>query len=435
MQRVLTVGIVSYPIRGDFERRKIIAAIAVANLPPILIYAFLMGGYVTRLTAGATKGCGPQHSTGKQTTMAEVSCRQVVKIYDGGVQAVKGIDLEIADREFVVLVGPSGCGKSTTLRMIAGLEEISAGEIWIGGDIVNDVPPRVRDIAMVFQNYALYPHMSVFDNMAFGLKLRKFPRDEIKRRVDEAARILDIVPLLDRKPRALSGGQRQRVAMGRAIVRNPKVFLFDEPLSNLDAKLRVQMRTEIKKVHQTVRTTTVYVTHDQVEAMTLADRVVVMNGGVIEQVGSPQELYHSPATRFVAGFIGSPAMNFLPVRVEDGTGGGLSVRVSEQISLAVPPSRTDRYGKYKGQQMILGVRPEHLFEYHENGRAGWERVDLPVDVVEPMGMETMVHFFIGHEPVCARVDPATHAEPGEMLPLTADMNQMHLMESDTGRVV
>jgi multiple sugar transport system ATP-binding protein len=240
--------------------------------------------------------------------MAEVSCRKVVKNYDGGVQAVKGIDLEIADREFVVLVGPSGCGKSTTLRMIAGLEEITEGEIWIGGDVVNDVPPRDRDIAMVFQNYALYPHMSVFDNMAFGLKLRKFPKDEIKRRVDEAARILDIGMLLDRKPRALSGGQRQRVAMGRAIVRNPKVFLFDEPLSNLDAKLRVQMRTEIKKVHQTVRTTTVYVTHDQVEAMTLADRVVVMNHGVIEQVGSPQDLYHNPATRFVAGFIGTANM-------------------------------------------------------------------------------------------------------------------------------
>ena len=274
--------------------------------------------------------------------MAEVSVRKVVKEYEGGVQAVKGIDLDIADHEFVVLVGPSGCGKSTTLRMIAGLEEISGGEIWIDGDVVNDVPPRDRDIAMVFQNYALYPHMSVFDNMAFGLKLRKFPKEEIKRRVDEAARILDIAPLLDRKPRALSGGQRQRVAMGRAIVRNPKVFLFDEPLSNLDAKLRVQMRTEIKKVHQTVRTTTVYVTHDQIEAMTLADRVVVMNHGVIEQVGTPQELYHHPATRFVAGFIGSPAMNFLPCRVQDGANGGLAVRVTDAISVPVPPpGRTD----------------------------------------------------------------------------------------------
>src|SRR6201985_908530 len=274
--------------------------------------------------------------------MADVSLRKVIKRYDE-VEAVRGIDLEIADHEFIVLVGPSGCGKSTTLRMIAGLEEITGGEIWIGGDVVNDVPPRDRDIAMVFQNYALYPHMSVFDNMAFGLKLRKFPRDEIKRRVDEAARILDIGTLLDRKPRALSGGQRQRVAMGRAIVRNPKVFLFDEPLSNLDAKLRVQMRTEIKKVHQTVRTTTVYVTHDQVEAMTLADRVVVMNHGVIEQVGSPQDLYHNPKTRFVAGFIGSPAMNFLPARVQDGMNGSLAVRVTDQILLTVPASRAERY--------------------------------------------------------------------------------------------
>ncbi len=367
--------------------------------------------------------------------MAEVSVRKVIKEYDGGVQAVKGIDLDIADHEFVVLVGPSGCGKSTTLRMIAGLEEITGGEIWIGGEVVNDVPPRDRDIAMVFQNYALYPHMSVFDNMAFGLKLRKFPREEIKRRVDEAARILDIVPLLERKPRALSGGQRQRVAMGRAIVRNPKVFLFDEPLSNLDAKLRVQMRTEIKKVHQTVKTTTVYVTHDQIEAMTLADRVVVMNHGVIEQVGAPQELYHHPATRFVAGFIGSPAMNFLPCKVEDGTNGGLAIRITDQISLPVPPSRQDRYGKYKNQPMTLGLRPEHLFEYHDQGKPGWTRVDLPVDVVEPMGMETMVHFFIEGAPICARVDPATHCEPGEMLPLTADMNQMHLMDTQSGKVV
>src|SRR4051794_16852695 len=286
--------------------------------------------------------------------MAEVSCRKVVKEYDGGVQAVKGIDLEISDHEFVVLVGPSGCGKSTTLRMIAGLEEITEGEILIGGDIVNDVPPRDRDIAMVFQNYALYPHMSVFDNMAFGLKLRKFPRDEIKRRVDEAARILDIAPLLERKPRALSGGQRQRVAMGRAIVRNPKVFLFDEPLSNLDAKLRVQMRTEIKKVHQTVKTTTIYVTHDQVEAMTLADRVVVMNHGVIEQVGPPQELYHHPQTRFVAGFIGSPAMNFIPCKLEHG-GSALTVELPGGFILPVPAERTARYTPHLGRELLFGI--------------------------------------------------------------------------------
>src|ERR1700727_1486197 len=283
--------------------------------------------------------------------MAKVALRNVVKTFDK-TPAVRGIDLAIADREFIVLVGPSGCGKSTTLRMIAGLEEATSGEIFIGDQLVNDVPPKDRDIAMVFQNYALYPHMTVFENMSFGLRLKKFPKQEIKERVDAAARILDITDLLDRRPKQLSGGQRQRVAMGRAIVRNPKVFLFDEPLSNLDAKLRVQMRTEIKKVHQTVRTTTVYVTHDQIEAMTLADRVVVMNHGVIEQVGSPQELYHNPTTRFVAGFIGSPAMNFLPARVQDGANGGLAVRVTDSIVLAVPPARADRYSKYKGRDMV-----------------------------------------------------------------------------------
>jgi len=365
--------------------------------------------------------------------MAEVSLKKIVKEYEGGVQAVKGIDLDIANHEFVVLVGPSGCGKSTTLRMIAGLEEISDGEIWIGGDVVNDVPPRDRDIAMVFQNYALYPHMSVFENMAFGLKLRKFPKEEIRKRVDEAARMLDIVPLLDRKPKALSGGQRQRVAMGRAIVRNPKVFLFDEPLSNLDAKLRVQMRTEIKKVHQMVPTTTVYVTHDQVEAMTLADRVVVMNQGIIEQVGAPQELYHNPATRFVAGFIGSPAMNFLPVQVIDE--GGLKIQTADGTRLAVPPQKVDRYGPHKGKRMTLGIRPEHLTETRENAKAGVQQMNALVDVVEPMGMETLVHFFVDGVAMCARVDPLTIARPGEILPLAADMNNMHLIDDQTHKVV
>src|ERR1022692_3735848 len=273
--------------------------------------------------------------------MAEVALRSVVKRFDA-VEAVRAIDLDIANDEFVVLVGPSGCGKSTTLRMIAGLEEVTSGDIYIDGELVNDLPPKDRDIAMVFQNYALYPHMTAYENMSFGLRLRKFSKAEIRQRVENAARILDITELLDRRPKALSGGQRQRVAMGRAIVRNPKVFLFDEPLSNLDAKLRVQMRTEIKKVHQTVKTTTVYVTHDQVEAMTLADRVVVMNHGTIEQVGTPQELYHNPATRFVAGFIGSPAMNFMPCRIVDGAGGGIAVHVNEQILLPVPPARVER---------------------------------------------------------------------------------------------
>src|ERR1700722_6746857 len=269
--------------------------------------------------------------------MAQVALRNIVKTFDK-TPAVQGIDLDIADREFIVLVGPSGCGKSTTLRMIAGLEEATSGEIYIGDQLVNDVPPKDRDIAMVFQNYALYPHMTVFENMSFGLRLKKFPKQEIKERVDAAARILDITDLLDRRPKQLSGGQRQRVAMGRAIVRNPKVFLFDEPLSNLDAKLRVQMRIEIKKVHQKVRTTTVYVTHDQVEAMTLADRVVVMNHGRIEQIGTPNDLYHNPATRFVAGFIGSPAMNFLPCRLEE-VAGRLHIRLTDRIAFPLPANR------------------------------------------------------------------------------------------------
>src|SRR5690349_18640353 len=273
--------------------------------------------------------------------MAQVALRNIVKTFDR-TPAVQGIDLDISDREFIVLVGPSGCGKSTTLRMIAGLEEATSGEIYIGDQLVNDVPPKDRDIAMVFQNYALYPHMTVFENMSFGLRLRKFPKAEIKQRVETAARILDITELLSRRPKQLSGGQRQRVAMGRAIVRNPKVFLFDEPLSNLDAKLRVQMRTEIKRVHQQVKTTTVYVTHDQVEAMTLADRVVVMHDGRIEQIGTANELYHHPKTHFVAGFIGSPAMNFMPCRMEQ-NGAGLKVRVSDTIALPVPESRAPRF--------------------------------------------------------------------------------------------
>jgi multiple sugar transport system ATP-binding protein len=273
--------------------------------------------------------------------MAEVTLRRVTKTYDD-TPAVRGIDLEILDKEFVVLVGPSGCGKSTTLRMIAGLEDITGGEILVGGAVMNDVPPKDRDIAMVFQNYALYPHMTVYENMSFGLRLKKVAKDEIRVRVENAARILDISALLGRKPKQLSGGQRQRVAMGRAIVRNPKVFLFDEPLSNLDAKLRVQMRIEIKRVHQKVRTTTIYVTHDQVEAMTLADRVVVMNDGQIEQVGAPNDLYHAPKTKFVAGFIGSPAMNFAPCKLEE-MAGGLLVRLNQDIAFPVPQGRAGRY--------------------------------------------------------------------------------------------
>jgi multiple sugar transport system ATP-binding protein len=334
----------------------------------------------------------------------------------------------------VVLVGPSGCGKSTTLRMIAGLEEISSGEVSIGGAVVNDIPPRDRDIAMVFQNYALYPHMTVYDNMAFGLMLRKFDKAEIRRRVENAARILDIGELLDRKPKALSGGQRQRVAMGRAIVRDPKVFLFDEPLSNLDAKLRVQMRTEIKKVHQTVRTTTVYVTHDQVEAMTLADRVVVMNGGNIEQVGPPQELYHRPTTRFVAGFIGSPAMNFIPARLENGAG-ALRLNLPDGITLPVPPERTSRYAGHAGKEVLFGIRPEHLTEPKNLDRPNIATFEATPEVIEPMGMETMVIFSIQGREIIARLDPAVPAEPGRKMPFIADLNQMHLIEPASGRVL
>jgi multiple sugar transport system ATP-binding protein len=366
--------------------------------------------------------------------MSEVRLRKVFKRYDV-VEAVRGIDLDIADHEFVVLVGPSGCGKSTTLRMIAGLEDITDGEIFIGGDIVNDVPPKDRDIAMVFQNYALYPHMTVFQNMSFGLRLKRFPKAEIKKRVDEAARILDITELLDRKPKQLSGGQRQRVAMGRAIVRNPKVFLFDEPLSNLDAKLRVQMRTEIKKVHQQVRTTTVYVTHDQIEAMTLADRVVVMNGGNIEQVGTPHQLYHNPRTRFVAGFIGSPAMNFIPCRMEEANG-GLSIRLTNELAFPVPPARAAQYqGSKQNGKLLLGLRPEHITEAGQHLEPGEVPFEAKLEVTEPMGMETLVYFPVNGTQVCGRVNPNAGARDGAPLRLAADLNNMHLIDEASGQVI
>jgi multiple sugar transport system ATP-binding protein len=364
--------------------------------------------------------------------MAQVTLRNLVKKFDR-TEAVRGIDLDIADAEFAVLVGPSGCGKSTTLRMIAGLEEATSGEIMIGGETVNDVPPKDRDIAMVFQNYALYPHMTVYENMSFGLRLKKFPKAEIKQRVENAARILDITELLERKPRQLSGGQRQRVAMGRAIVRNPKVFLFDEPLSNLDAKLRVQMRTEIKKVHQKVKTTTVYVTHDQVEAMTLADRVVVMNAGTIEQVGAPNDLYHNPATRFVAGFIGSPSMNFLPCRIE-GSGDALTARLGDTLSLMLPAGRAAVYRPYIGKALIFGVRPEHITEVRPH-EPGFVEFTMPVDVVEPMGMETMVYFTVGDVEICARVNPAAARAVGEPMRFAADLRHMHLIDPETNLVI
>jgi multiple sugar transport system ATP-binding protein len=305
----------------------------------------------------------------------------------------------------------------------------------IGGDVVNDVPPKDRDIAMVFQNYALYPHMTVAENMSFGLRLKHYPKAEITSRVTEAARMLDITDLIDRKPKQLSGGQRQRVAMGRAIVRNPKVFLFDEPLSNLDAKLRVQMRIEIKKVHQKVRTTTVYVTHDQVEAMTLADRVVVMNHGRIEQIGTPNDLYHKPATRFVAGFIGSPAMNFIPCRLEEAAG-KLSVRLTDRIAFPLPPARAVRYHSVpRNEKLLFGIRPEHITEARPQPEPGFEMFDAVPDVTEPMGMETLVYFTLEGTQVCARVNPNAGAREGAPLRLAVDLNNMHLLNEGTGVVL
>ena len=367
--------------------------------------------------------------------MASVTLDNVRKVYGGSVEAVRGVSVDIDDGSFCVLVGPSGCGKSTLLRMIAGLEHISGGEIRIGEKRVNDVPPKDRDMAMVFQNYALYPHMTVYENMSFGLRLKRYPKAEIARRVQEAARILDITELLDRKPRQLSGGQRQRVAMGRAIVRNPKVFLFDEPLSNLDAKLRVQMRTEIKRVHQKVRTTTVYVTHDQVEAMTLADRVVVMNRGKIEQIGAPNDLYHAPRTRFVAGFIGSPAMNFIPCRLEEADG-GLRVRLTDDIVLPVPQGSVARYKPHVGREGItFGLRPEHLTEAKPNGDKHLGYIDAVLEVTEPLGMETLVFFRIKGIDVCARVSPNAGAREGVRMRLAASLDNMHLIDDATGAVL
>jgi multiple sugar transport system ATP-binding protein len=366
--------------------------------------------------------------------MAQVTLRKVFKTFEKS-EVVHGIDLDIAHNEFVVLVGPSGCGKSTTLRMIAGLEEITKGDIFIGDRLVNDVPPKDRDIAMVFQNYALYPHMTVFENMSFGLKLRGVAKDEIKKRVDEAAKILNIVELLERRPKQLSGGQRQRVAMGRAIVRQPQVFLFDEPLSNLDAKLRVQMRTEIKKLHLKVATTIVYVTHDQVEAMTLADRIVVMNAGNIEQIGTPEEMYEHPLTKFVAGFIGSPAMNFIPCKLIDNAG-ALHVRLSDKISLRVPKDLEARYRPHVNRDLTLGLRPEHLTEAKAHP-ANSPLVDFvaPVEVTEPMGVDTMVFIDVQGIDVCAR--SATKAAKGvnEDMKFSVDMSHMHLLDPQTDKVL
>jgi len=359
--------------------------------------------------------------------MAQVVMKDLNKKYDE-VHAVKDVNLHIRDKEFVVLVGPSGCGKSTTLRMVAGLEEITAGEITIGDRVVNDLPPKDRDIAMVFQNYALYPHMTVYDNMAFGLKMRKFPKAEIQKRVQEAAEILGIHELLKRKPRQLSGGQRQRVAVGRAIVRHPQVFLFDEPLSNLDAKLRVQMRVELKRLHDRLETTAIYVTHDQVEAMTLGDRVVVMKDGWVQQVGEPLELYSRPANRFVAGFIGSPAMNFADVTI--GEAGGVLWAESPGFRVKVPPPRVDRLRPHKGQRVTLGVRPEDLHLASPTHPADYT-FDATVEVVEPLGSEILLDIRAGNTPMVARVDPSVRVKVHETVRLALDPERLHFFDVKT----
>jgi multiple sugar transport system ATP-binding protein len=359
--------------------------------------------------------------------MGQVVLKDINKFYDS-VHAVKDVNLQIRDKEFVVFVGPSGCGKTTTLRMIAGLEAISSGHISIDGQVINDLAPMDRDIAMVFQNYALYPHMSVFDNMAFGLKMRKFDRREIAQRVKEAADILGIQDYLKRKPRQLSGGQRQRVALGRAIVRHPRVFLFDEPLSNLDAKLRVQMRVELKKLHLRLGTTAVYVTHDQVEAMTLGDRVVVMKDGVVQQVGEPLDLYNQPANRFVAGFIGSPAMNFATVTMVDGNG-RLTAR-NAGLEIEVPSGDAERLRPHVGRQLTMGVRPEDL---HVAGDADPAGLTFPskVEVVEQLGSEILLDVRVGDGTMVAAVDPTTRAKVQESLRLAVNPKRLHFFDATT----
>ena len=359
--------------------------------------------------------------------MGQVVLKGINKFYDS-VHAVKDVNLQIRDKEFVVLVGPSGCGKTTTLRMIAGLEAISSGDISIDGTVINELAPMDRDIAMVFQNYALYPHMSVFDNMAFGLKMRQFGRDEIEKRVREAADILGIGEMLNRKPRQLSGGQRQRVALGRAIVRHPRVFLFDEPLSNLDAKLRVQMRVELKKLHQRLGTTAIYVTHDQVEAMTLGDRVVVMKDGLVQQVGEPLELYNNPANKFVAGFIGSPSMNFASVTVTEANGSLIVENAG--LCIKLPDETARRLRGHIGREILLGVRPEDLSvaSAADSDRSCFDAV---IEVIEQLGSEILLDMKVGGDVMVASVEPSVRVKVRDKLRIAMRSSRLHVFDANT----
>ena len=368
--------------------------------------------------------------------MSSLSLRHIYKVYDGNVTAVKDFNLEIEDKEFIVFVGPSGCGKSTTLRMIAGLEEISQGEVYIGDKIVNDVAPKDRDIAMVFQNYALYPHMTVYDNMAFGLKLRKMPKDQIKQKVTDVAKVLDIEHLLDRKPKALSGGQRQRVALGRAIVRNPKVFLMDEPLSNLDAKLRVQMRTEISKLHHKLQTTFIYVTHDQTEAMTMGTRIVVMKDGLAQQVDTPHNIYEHPVNMFVAGFIGSPQMNFMEAKVEEKDGEVVLSFDNETIILPKDKAAIVKEEAYIGKNVIMGIRPEDIddgIEFIEEHKESV--IEAKVEVTENMGADTNIYMVKGNTNIVARVNGTSKAVVGDKIKIALDASKIHIFDKETENTV
>lgn len=368
--------------------------------------------------------------------MAEVVLKDICKSYDNGFNAVKNVNIDIKDKEFVVLVGPSGCGKSTTLRMIAGLEEISSGQLHIGDRLVNDVDPKDRDIAMVFQNYALYPHLTVYDNMAFALKLRKLPKDEIDSKVKEAAKILDLTHLLDRKPKALSGGQRQRVALGRAIVRNPKIFLMDEPLSNLDAKLRTSMRTEITKLHKSLGTTFIYVTHDQVEAMTMADRIVVMKDGVVQQIATPQEVYDTPNNMFVAGFIGAPQMNFIDVTLVEKDGEIFAKNDSLNIKLNKGECCALIEKNYIGKEVVLGIRPEdiHIEDIFVDNSLD-SVFEATVEIGELMGAEIYAYLKTGDSSITARFDGRYRVNMGDTLKLAMDKHRIHIFDKETQEAI